>query len=404
VNDVTPAWLDEPAVRRLLAALSAAGIEVRFVGGCVRDALLGLEIGDLDLATPARPEMVMAALKAAKIKALPTGLAHGTVTAVVNSSGPSRQFEITTLRRDVETDGRHARVAFDAGWDEDAARRDFTINAIYLAPDGATFDPVGGRADLAARHVRFVGDAAMRIDEDVLRILRYYRFEARFGSGEGDAAARAACHAAVGQLPTLSAERVQRELMRLLAAPEPIRALTLMREDGVLDALMPEATRIDRLEKLLPLSNNPLQRLAALIEVDKSGAAALAERLRLSNAARNRLVGLAEPWPLDPDADPAAQRLALYRLGPEHFCDLAMLLAADARIAPARLKALQHQAECWSPPVFPLGGGDVTALGIAPGPRVGRLLGAVRRWWEDGDFAADRSACLARLKMLASRP
>jgi len=205
-------------------------------------------------------------------------------------------------------------------------------------------------------------------------------------------------------LPTLSAERVERELMRLLAAPEPIRALTLMREDGVLDALMPEATRIDRLEKLLPLSNNPLLRLAALIEVDKSGAAALAERLRLSNAARNRLVGLAEPWPLDADADPAAQRSALYRLGRERFRDLAMLLAADGRMAPARLKKLQHQAECWSQPVFPLRGDDVTVLGIAPGPRVGRLLGAVRRWWEDGDFAADRAACLARLNALASRP
>jgi poly(A) polymerase len=346
----------------------------------------------------------MAALKAARIKALPTGLAHGTVTAVVNSPGPPRHFEITTLRRDVETDGRHAVVAFGAGWNEDAARRDFTINAIYLAPDGTIFDPQGGRADLAARHVRFVGDAATRIAEDVLRILRYYRFEARFGSGDGDAAARAACHAAVGLLPTLSAERVQRELMRLLAAPEPIRALTLMRADGVLAALLPAATRLDRLGKLLPLSSDPLLRLAALIEVDKSGATALAERLRLSNAARNRLVGLAEPWPLDPDADLAAQRLALYRLGHERFRDLAMLLVADGRIAPARLKALQHQAECWLQPVFPLGGDDVTALGIAPGPRVGRLLGGVRRWWEDGDFRADRAACLARLSTLASRP
>jgi poly(A) polymerase len=404
VNDVTPAWLDEPAVRRLLAALSAAGIEARFVGGCVRDTLQGLEIGDLDLATPAAPETVTAALKAAKLKALPTGLAHGTVTAVVNSPGPPRHFEITTLRRDVETDGRHARVAFDAGWSEDAARRDFTINAIYLAPDGTIFDPEGGRADLAARRVRFVGDAATRIAEDVLRILRYYRFEARFGGGDGDPAARAACRAAVGLLPTLSAERVQRELMRLLATPEPIRALTLMRVDGILGALLPAATRLDRLKKLLPLSSDPLLRLAALIEVDKSGATALAERLRLSNAARNRLAGLAEPWPLDPDADPAAQRLALYRLGREHFSDLAMLLAADGRIAPARLKELLHRAECWSQPVFPLGGDDVTALGIAPGMRVGRLLGAVRRWWEDGDFAADRAACLGKLRELASRP
>ena len=172
MSRIAPRWLTEPAVERLLGALAAAGIEARFVGGCVRDALLGIEGGDIDLATPARPEAVIAALKAARIKALPTGLAHGTVTAVL----PPRQFEITTLRRDVETDGRHAVVAFDAGWTEDAARRDFTINAIYLGADGRLYDPVGGQADLAARRVRFVGDPETRIAEDVLRVLRYYRF------------------------------------------------------------------------------------------------------------------------------------------------------------------------------------------------------------------------------------
>ena len=432
MSRLDPPWLHEPAVQRLLAALTAAGIEARFVGGCVRDALLGISGGDVDLATPARPEALIAALKKAKIKPVPTGLAHGTVTAVV----PPRTFEITTLRRDVETDGRHAVVAFGAGWDEDAARRDFTINAIYLGADGALYDPVGGRADLAAKRVRFVGDAVARIAEDVLRVLRYYRFEGRFGGGKGDAAARAACRNAVPRLATLSAERVSRELMRLLAAPAPLRVLAMMRDDGVLSSILPEATRIDRLERLLSLAAptptlprlrgrgsatanateplpppqageacdgglaaDALLRLAALIEVDKAGAVALAERLRLSNADRNRLAGLASPWP-DLGGDPKAQRLSLYRLGRERYRDLVLLSGADRRTAPPGLRGLLELAETWPIPAFPLGGDDVTALGVPPGPLVGRLLGAVKGWWEGGDFTAARNECLDRLRDL----
>src|SRR4051794_14917986 len=213
---IAPPWMREPATRALLDALRRGGIEARFVGGCVRDALLGYPSADIDLATPARPEDIIAALEKAGIKAVPTGIEHGTVTAVVISPRPQRHFEITTLRRDVETYGRHARVAFDADWSEDAARRDFTINALYLDPDGTVHDPVGGLADLAAHRVRFVGEPARRIAEDVLRVLRYYRFEARFGHGEGDAAARTACRNSVALLPTLSAERVAQEVLRLL--------------------------------------------------------------------------------------------------------------------------------------------------------------------------------------------
>ena len=399
---IRPSWLDEVPVQRLLAALGAAGIEVRFVGGCVRDALLGQETGDIDVATPAPPETVTAALQAAKIKALPTGIAHGTVTAVL----PRRTFEITTLRRDVETDGRHAVVAFGADWAEDAARRDFTINAIYLAPDGTIFDPVGGQADLAARRVRFVGDPATRIAEDVLRILRYYRFEARFGGGTGDAAARAACRAAAGKLPTLSAERVWRELSRLIGGPDPVRALAMMRDDGVLAAILPKATRIDRLERMIPLAaaDDVMLRLAALVDAGMEDVARIVGRLRLSNAEQQRLAGLVKPWLLVPDADAKAQRLSLYRLGREVFCDLAALLAADGQLKPAALRKLLELAETWEIPVFPLGGNDVTALGIAPGRRVGRLLAAVRRWWEEGDFTADRAACLARLREISAQP
>ena len=399
---LTPSWLGETPTQRLLAALATAGIEVRFVGGCVRDALLGIETGDIDVATPARPEAVMAALKAASIKALPTGLAHGTVTAVL----PPRIFEITTLRRDVETDGRHAVVAFGADWAEDAARRDFTINALYLAPDGTLFDPVGGEADLAARRMRFVGDPATRIAEDVLRVLRYYRFEARFGSGKGDEAARAACRAAARQLPALSAERVWRELSRLIGGTDPTRVLAMMRDDGVLTAILPEATRIDRLEAMLPLAaaDDVILRLAAVVEVDRAGVKALAERLRLSTADAKRLADLAAPWPIDPAGNAEAQRLSLYRCGPERYGDLALLLAADGKLKETALKKLIELADTWEIPVFPLGGDDVTALGIVPGPPVGRLLAAVQRWWEEGDFAADRAACLARLKEIAGQP
>ena len=242
----------EKATRVLLDALQAAGIEARFVGGVVRDALLGRPSADIDLATPALPGEIIAALEKAGIKAVPTGIAHGTVTAVV----PPRHFEITTLRRDVETYGRRARVAFDADWSEDAARRDFTINALYLDPDGTVHDPVGGLADLAAHRVRFVGEPAKRIAEDVLRVLRYYRFEARFGRGEGDAAAREACRDAVPLLPTLSAERVAQEVLRLLAVADPVPALRMMREDGVLAAILPEATRLDRLERLIAVGTD----------------------------------------------------------------------------------------------------------------------------------------------------
>jgi poly(A) polymerase len=392
-------WMVEPATSTVLGALAAGGAEARFVGGSVRDALLGKQIGDIDIATPALPERVIELLEKAGVKVVPTGLDHGTVTAIV----PPRHFEITTLRRDVETYGRRARVAFDADWAADAARRDFTINAIFLAPDGTIDDPVGGLCDLRARRVRFVGDPATRIAEDVLRLLRYYRFEARFGTGTGDEQARAACRAATRLLPTLSGERVAQELVKLLETPHPVAVLRIMQEDGVLAVVLPEARRSDRLQRLVEIEAeaDPLLRLAALIEVDGEGAAALASRLRFSNAWRDRLQGLSPPWPLDPQGDAQARRQALYRLGVERYRDIALLLAAEGKISQRRLAKLLDLARDWTPPVFPLAGGDVTALGIPPGERVGRLLAAVRDWWEAGGFTADRAQCLARLKELA---
>jgi poly(A) polymerase len=399
-------WMAEPATRAVLAALAAGGVEARFVGGAVRDALLGLPIGDIDIATPAPPERMTELLQRAGIRVVPTGIAHGTVTALM----PPRHFEITTLRRDVETYGRRARVAFDADWAADAARRDFTINAIFLAPDGAVYDPVGGLADLQAGHVRFVGDPATRIAEDMLRLLRYYRFEARFGAGGGDEPARAACRAAAHLLPTLSAERVAQELVRLLVAPGAVRALRMMQEDGVLSAMLPEAKSIERLQTIIAIDDElpvnhrgivPLLRLAALIVVDREGAVAMAERLHFSNAWRDRLAGLIPPWPIDPAADAPAQRRTLYRLGEEPYRDIAKLMAAEGLITARGLVELLDLAGSWVSPEFPLTGHDVTALGLLPGPRVGALLDAVERWWEKYNFAPDRDQCLARLRELA---
>src|SRR5882672_2726747 len=294
-----PGWVGEAATRAVLEALAAEGAAVRFVGGCVRDALLGRPIGDIDIATPDPPEQVLALLGAAALKAVPTGLAHGTVTAIVATAGGApRHFEITSLRRDVENFGRHARVAFTDDWAADAARRDFTMNALCLDAGGQIFDPVGsGLDDLRAARVRFVGDAEARIREDVLRLLRFYRFHAHYGRGEAAAAARDACRRLAHLLPGLSGERVAAELLKLLAAPDPSATLEMMAADGLLAVLLPEARRRDRLAGLVTLeaAADPLRRLAALIAADAEAAQRLAARLRLSGAERDRLVLLAAP-------------------------------------------------------------------------------------------------------------
>jgi poly(A) polymerase len=388
-------WMTEAPARAVLAALGGSG---RFVGGCVRDALLGRGIGDVDIATPLLPEEVIRRLEAAGIKAVPTGLAHGTVTAVA----PPRHFEITTLRRDVETYGRHARVAFTDDWAADAARRDFTMNALFLDAGGNVFDPMGGLADLRAGRVRFVGDAATRIREDVLRLLRFYRFHAHYGSGEADAEARAACRALAPLLPNLSGERVAAELLKLLRAADPVPTLRLMSEDGVLAVLLPEATRLDRLAGLIALEDAPdaIRRLAALIE---RGAAGIADRLKLSAAERDRLLALAAPGaPLDLAADEKAQRRLAYRRGIDLYRDQVLLAGAVTGAAEC-VRALLQRAEAWRAIKFPLRGRDVTALGIPAGPEVGRLLAEIEAWWEADDFSADRRALLAELRRRAAR-
>jgi poly(A) polymerase len=403
-----PPWLAEPGTRAVLGALTAGGAHARFVGGCVRDALLGREAGgDVDVATDAPPETVIAALNAAGIRAVPTGLAHGTITAVV----PPRSFEITTLRHDIETFGRHARVAFTDDWEADARRRDFTMNALFLDAEGRVYDFVGGLDDLRAGRVRFVGDPATRIREDVLRILRFYRFHAHYGRGEADPAARAACRALASLLPGLSAERIQAELLKLLASADPAPTVALMLEDGVMPVLLPAARRVDRLAALAavePAPPDPLRRLAALLDLASVAEAdSLAERLRLSNRETKRLAAFAEPlWPVDLAADDRMQRRAIYRLGTDLYRDLVLLRAAGASAdgdssAPGRARDLLALAARWLPPRFPIGGREALSIGLAPGPRLGELLRAVEQWWEEGDFQADRQACLDRLAAMA---
>ena len=396
-------WMTEAPTRRVLAALAAGGVAARFVGGAVRDALMGRPVSDIDIATPAAPELVTALLEKARVKVVPTGVEHGTVTAVTKP----RHFEITTLRRDVEPQGRRAVVAFIDDWRVDAERRDFTMNALFLDPDGTLHDYVGGLADVVARRVRFVGDPATRIREDVLRLLRFYRFHAQLGRPPADEAARAACRALASLLPTLSAERVSAELLKLLAAPDPLPALSLMREDAVLPVVLPEAIRFDRLAGMIAIEPEPdaIRRLAALIAVDAESALTLARRLRLSNEQRDRLLALMAPdWPLDLAGDARAQRRGLYHLGARGYRDLVLLRAAEqGASAKRRARTLLARAEETGALEFPLRGRDVTALRIKPGPRIGELLASVAAWWEAGDFRADRKACLAELKARAKQ-
>lgn len=385
-------WMRESGTRAVMKVLAAEGAMPRFVGGAVRDALLGQNVRDVDVATPLHPDAVTKRLEAAGIKAVPTGAAHGTVTAVT----AKRNFEITTLRRDVATDGRRAEVAFDAGWAEDAQRRDFTMNALSLDAAGQVFDYVGGIRDARAGRVRFVGDPAIRIQEDVLRLLRFYRFFAHYGKGAGDAAARRACRAAVHLLPKLSAERVAAELMKLLEAPNPLPALRMMRADGVLKALLPEARGLDRLRRLLVLEPAPSanRRLAALIGRD---AAAVAERLKFSGPRREWLTQLLARPALDLAAGRAAQRRVLYHYGADIFRDR-VLLAAAVTGDGKRLKPLLALARHWKPVRFPLRGRDLLTHGVPAGIDMGKHLRDLEDWWQARDFKPSRAQCLAELK------
>jgi poly(A) polymerase len=369
-------WRRRRGMARLLDALAADEGQTRFVGGAVRDDLLGLPVSDLDLATRLRPDEVVERLQAAKIKAVPTGIEHGTITAV--SDG--RPVEITTLRRDVSTDGRRATVAFTDDWQEDAARRDFTINALSADPrSGELFDYFGGLADIEARRVRFIGEPLERIAEDHLRILRFFRFHARFGSGEPDAAALDACTRRANDLMALSRERIADELLKLLGLPDPAPTVGIMLQRNILRPVLPEieAERLSDLEALIQAERksktapDALRRLAALLPRDPQLAEAIAARLKLSNKARKRLACAAGAQQF------ASTEALAYRLGTE--CAVDRLLLAGKADEAARIAQ-------WNAPRLPVTGGALIARGLTEGPIVATSLRAIEDRWVAAGF------------------
>ncbi len=378
---LSPANWEKPGLAALFSALDAAGGMTRIVGGAVRDLLAGQVGKDIDLATRFRPQEVIRRLEFAGIKAIPTGLAHGTVTAVTKVYS----VEITTLRRDVATDGRRATTAWSDDWREDAARRDFTINALYADPlTGEVFDYFGGADDLAAGRVRFIGDPIMRIAEDHLRILRFFRFQARFGTGDPDADALAACTVRANDLMALSRERIADELLKLLALADPLAGAKPLLERRILDPVIPEIvadggqqlTQLIAREREIALAPAGLRRLAALLPADPSLVGLIAARLKLSNVARKHLAALAGRCTTD-TINPKA---LAYHHGTPTAIDRLLLGGHDAR---ALLR--------WHPPQFPMSGGAIVARGIAKGPDVARLLKQVEAQWIDQDFPDARA-------------
>ncbi|HEX2590414.1 MAG TPA: CCA tRNA nucleotidyltransferase [Rhizomicrobium sp.] len=394
-------WMRSAEVQAVLAAL---GGEARFVGGAVRNALMNRPIDDVDLATPLTPDVVMQKLRAADINAVPTGIEHGTVTAVTNG----QTFEVTTLRRDVSTDGRRAVVAFTTDWKEDASRRDFTMNALYANTDGELFDYFGGLDDLKARHVRFIGDATQRIREDYLRILRLFRFHAWYGTGEIDAEALRASAAEKAGLAQLSGERISKEMLKLLAADEPVPVLRVMAASGILSEVLPGELNFTRLEKLAAndadafLTPDPLLRLVALLPSDPAAAEALAARWRLSNAQSDRLTDVAGAREkIVSYLSVKEVRRLLYRLGPARMRDrLYIKWAEDPKVGNVmQWRALIAMADDhWPKPQFPLTGRDVMLAGVPQGPLVGEIMKEVEDWWIDADFIEDEFSIAERLK------
>tara|TARA_R110000824_G_scaffold390760_7_gene587723 strand:+ start:27306 stop:28547 length:1242 start_codon:yes stop_codon:yes gene_type:complete len=395
------AWLTDADT---VAVLDALGGAARIVGGAVRNALMREPVSDIDMACALTPEEAMAALEAKGIKVVPTGLAHGTITAVM----PSRHFEITTLRVDVKTDGRRAEVAFTGDWLEDAKRRDFTINALYADGDGTVHDPLGtGLADIEARKVRFIGDAATRISEDYLRVLRFFRFHAWYGKGEPDAEGLNACAGARDGLLQLSGERVRDELLKIAAADNAGPAYRQMAAVGILPIVLPEALRLDRFEHLVDVEANQLftcdavLRLASMLELDKAGVADLAARLRLSNRDRDRITAmLTDQTKIVAYLSIREVRKALYLIGVECFKDRVMLGWAGDRPGHNNFqwRAMLAMADSWQKPEFPLTGQMIKAAGVPEGPEIGRVSREVEEWWIDSDFTDDEFSIIERLK------
>ncbi|TIN27352.1 MAG: CCA tRNA nucleotidyltransferase [Mesorhizobium sp.] len=403
-------WLGDKHLQRLLAALAEGGEEARVAGGAVRNTLMGQPVADIDIATTGLPQETIRRAEAQGFKAVPTGIEHGTITVVAGG----KPYEITTLRADIETDGRRAKVSFGRDWKLDAERRDFTINALYAEADGRIVDLVGGIADIEARRLRFIGDAEARIREDYLRILRFFRFFAWYGDGRPDAEGLKACARLKEGLAQLSAERIWSELKKLLSAPDPSRALLWMRQASVLTAVLPESEKwgidaihgLTKTEKDLGWAPDPLLRLEAIVPPDAARMKTLAERLKFSTAEADRLRHWALATVVEPRTTESELAKRLYRGERQGFVDRLRLSLAAARVRAvedneALLEAggfsrLLAFATKWEKPLFPLKGADLTALGATPGPRLGEVLKNLEVEWVEAGFAPARDALIKR--------
>jgi poly(A) polymerase len=397
LHDAT--WLTSGPVARVLGILNSDGEEARVVGGAVRNALLGLSVDEIDIATTALPEQVINRAKRARIKSVPTGIEHGTVTLVIDG----KPFEVTTLREDIETFGRKAKVAFGRDWARDALRRDFTINGLSLTPDAVVHDDVGGLADIAARRVRFIGEPSQRIAEDYLRILRFFRIHAAYGEGEPDSAGYAACIAGREGLCSLSAERIRMEMLKLVVARGAGPALVAMDEAGLLRLTGGVVyhgvfARMVEAESQLGLDADPIRRLGALAVAVTEDAKRLSQRLRLSNAETKRLDSMGHRWWRLKDMDEDTARRRFYRIGDAgRYRDRIMLAWARAGrdVTSSYWQEFVSLPERWTPPVFPLKGGDFISRGIAEGPALGHVLTLAEDAWLAARFPMDDAALKA---------
>ncbi|AIJ55110.1 hypothetical protein C086_01457 [Brucella abortus F6/05-3] len=404
-------WLNAKPLQALFTALNRDGGEARAVGGAVRNTLLGTGVSDVDLATTHLPEETVRLASEAGFKPVPTGMEHGTITVVVQGY----PFEVTTLRRDIETNGRHAKVAFGTDWKADAERRDFTINALYVTADGMVIDQVGGLADIETRTLRFIGDAEQRIREDYLRILRFFRFFAWYGSGRPEAEGLRASARLKDGIAQISAERIWSEMKKLLGAPDPSRALLWMRQAGVLNLVLPESEKwgIDAIHGLVRTQSDlgwqadPLLRLESLVPPDAVRMEELGKRMKMSNAERARLEAWARADAVKPGLSEQALKKAIYRGSKQALLDRIRLAYAAARqeavgsdeamIRAGGVARLLDAAEHYDAPVFPITGGDLLARGIEKGPGLGETLRSLETLWIDSCFSLDREALLRKL-------
>jgi poly(A) polymerase len=393
-------WLRAPPLVDLLAVLDREGEEARVVGGAVRNSLLDVPIGDVDIATTAVPDEVVRRAEAAGFKPVPTGIEHGTITVVA----AGRPYEVTTLREDIETFGRHAKVAFGRDWKRDAERRDFTMNALYLSRDGIVHDHVGGLADIAARRVRFIGDAATRIAEDYLRILRFFRFHAAYGEGAPDPDGVAACIDGRAGLDQLSRERIRTEMLKLLVAGHAVPSLAVMTEAGLLEQvlggvpLLASFANMIKLEAALALSPDAIRRLGALSVSVVEDAERLRERLRLANAEFERLVSMADGWwRISSELGEPGGRALLYRIGSDYYVDRVLIAwtRSPQGAADQTWHSLATLPSRWTAPAFPLKAADFLARGLPKGRRLGVALRAAEEAWIAADFPADSGALAA---------